>query len=573
MSDWHLELQMLAQFHFIRPLWLLTLIPLAIVLMLRWRRDDVQQRLVFFPNHLRSALTLNQGGWRSQLPLKILMLLLLLAVIICAGPTWEREASPFGEDDAALMVLLDSSESMKQQDVAPDRLSRAKHKILDLIAARSGGKTGLMVFAGSAHVAMPVTSDAKVLQPYLEAISPEVMPLSGKAAQTALSQLAEQLPANAGNSVLLLTDGVDQLTIDAFERYFTEQFEHPPYQLLILAIGDPDVQSQVPVDVDSLANLADSTGGSLYRMTIDDSDIQALERKIERFSMLNNDSSMPWLDEGYWLLWPLALLSLLWFRRGWLVKWNLVLALTLPSIAPQQAYAEITVSKAATETQVTQVSFAERSWQWWLDLWLTPDQQGALWFNKGEFAKAAAAYHSVLNKGIAYYYGGEYKLAHSAFMQVQTDLGAYYAASALARQREYIAARKLLRTLAKKQDIAPDLKADIEHNLKVIQGLIDEINQASASQANSMGDQETSIELPDDQPQTAEGADEQTSQDKMQSQNLTAEQMLGDPKLAEVWLKRVEANPEQFLRAKFQLQNLQPKGAQSTDNAKGGLQP
>uniref|UniRef100_Q0HZ84 von Willebrand factor, type A n=1 Tax=Shewanella sp. (strain MR-7) TaxID=60481 RepID=Q0HZ84_SHESR len=573
MSDWHLELQMLAQFHFIRPLWLLTLIPVAIVWLLRWRRDDVQQRLVFFPNHLRNALTLNQGGWRSQLPLKILMLLLLLALIICAGPTWEREASPFGEDDAALMVLLDSSESMKQQDVAPDRLSRAKHKILDLIAARSGGKTGLMVFAGSAHVAMPVTSDAKVLQPYLEAISPEVMPLSGKAAQTALSQLAEQLPANAGNSVLLLTDGVDQLTIDAFERYFTEQFEHPPYQLLILAIGDPDVQSQVPVDVDSLANLADSTGGSLYRMTIDDSDIQALERKIERFSMLNNDSSMPWLDEGYWLLWPLALLSLLWFRRGWLVKWSLVLALTLPSIAPQQAYAEITVSKAATETQVTQVSFAERSWQWWLDLWLTPDQQGALWFNKGEFAKAAAAYHSVLNKGIAYYYGGEYKLAHSAFMQVQTDLGAYYAASALARQREYIAARKLLRTLAKKQDIAPDLKADIEHNLMVIQGLIDEINQASASQANSMGDQETSIELPDDEPQTAEGADEQTSQDKMQSQNLTAEQMLGDPKLAEVWLKRVEANPEHFLRAKFQLQNLQPKGAQSTDNAKGGLQP
>ncbi|MFB2726753.1 VWA domain-containing protein [Shewanella mangrovisoli] len=573
MSDWHLELQMLAQFHFIRPLWLLTLIPLAIVLMLRWRRDDVLQRLVFFPNHLRSALTLNQGGWRSQLPLKILMLLLLLAVIICAGPTWEREASPFGEDDAALMVLLDSSESMKQQDVAPDRLSRAKHKILDLIAARSGGKTGLMVFAGSAHVAMPVTSDAKVLQPYLEAISPEVMPLSGKAAQTALSQLAEQLPANAGNSVLLLTDGVDQLTIDAYERYFTEQFEQPPYQLLILAIGDPDIQSQVPVDFDSLANLADSTGGSLYRMTIDDADIQALERKIERFSMLNNDSSMPWLDEGYWLLWPLALLSLLWFRRGWLVKWSLVLALTLPSIAPQQAYAEITVSKAATEIQVTQVSFAERSWQWWLDLWLTPDQQGAFWFNQGEFAKAAAVYHSVLNKGIAYYYGGEYKLAHSAFMQVQTDLGAYYAASALARQREYIAARKLLRTLAKKQDIAPELKADIEHNLKVIEGLIDEINQASASQANSMDDQETSIELPDDQPQTAEGADEQTSQDKMQSQNLTAEQMLGDPKLAEVWLKRVEANPEQFLRAKFQLQNLQPKGEQGTDNAKGGLQP
>ncbi len=568
MTDWHMTLQTFAQFHFLRPLWLLALIPLAIVLFLRWRRDDVQQRLAFFPAHLRRALTLNQGGWRSQLPLKFLMLLLLLTVVICAGPAWEREASPFGEDDAALMILLDSSESMKQQDVAPDRLSRAKHKILDLINARSGGKTGLMAFAGSAHVAMPVTSDAKVLQPYLEAISPEVMPVSGKAAQTTLSQLTEQLPANAGNSVLLLTDGVDQLTIDAFEHYFKEQFEASPYQLLILAVGDPNIQSQVPVDFDSLARLADSTGGSLYHLSVDDTDVQALERKIERFSMLNNDSSMPWLDEGYWLLYPLALLSLLWFRRGWLVKWSLVLVLTLPSLAPQNVYAEITASKAETQVQVTELSLWDKGLQWWLNLWLTPDQQGALWFNQGEYIKAAAAYQSVLNKGIAYYYGQEFKLAHSSFMQLKTDLGSYYAASALAHQREYIAARKLLRTLAKKVDIAPELKADIEHNLKVIEGLIDEINQASASQANSMDtEQETSIELPDDQPQTADGADEETTQDKMKPQKLTAEQMLGDPKLAEVWLKRVEANPKQFLQAKFQLQNLQPKPADKAGGA------
>ncbi|MCH1930329.1 VWA domain-containing protein [Shewanella sp. A25] len=561
MTNWQLELQLLTQFHFIRPLWLLALIPLAIVLYLRWRRDDVQQQLAFFPTHLRSALTLNHGGWRSQLPLKMLMLLLLLAVLISAGPTWQREASPFGEDDAALMVLLDSSESMGQQDVMPDRLTRAKQKILDLIDARKGGKTGLMVFAGSAHVAMPVTSDVKVLQPYLEAIAPEVMPVPGKAAQMALSQLNEQLAANAGNSILLITDGVDQGTIAAFEAYFKQS----PYQLLILAVGNPDVQSKVPMDLNSLSTLADKTGGSLYRLTVDDSDIQALEGKVERFRMLNNDSTMPWQDEGYWLLWPLALLSLMWFRRGWLVKWGLVLVLSLPMLTPQQVYAEITASKAKTEQKVVEVSLWDKALQGWLNLWLTPDQQGALWFNQGEYLKAAAAYQSVLNKGIAYYYGQEFKLAQSAFMQLQTDLGSYYAASALAHQREYIAARKLLRVLAKKEGLAPELKADIEHNLKVIEGLIDEINQASASQANSMDDQETSIELPDDEPQTAEGADEETSQDKLQQQNLTAEQILGDPKLAEVWLKRVEADPKHFLRAKFQLQNLQPSRPE-TDN-------
>ncbi|MCG6414171.1 hypothetical protein K6U63_10940, partial [Vibrio fluvialis] len=55
----------------------------------------------------------------------------------------------------------------------------------------------------------------------------------------------------------------------------------------------------------------------------------------------------------------------------------------------------------------------------------------------------------------------------------------------------------------------------------------------------------------------AEGADEQTTQDKMIRDKLSADQILGDPQLAQVWLKRVEASPQRFLQAKFQLQNLQ----------------
>lgn len=503
-------------------------------------------------------MTLNQGGWSKQLPLKMLIVVVVMTVIICAGPAWQREASPFGEDSASLMVLLDSSESMQQKDIAPDRLTRSKQKILDLTEARKGGKTGLMVFAGSAHVAMPLTSDNRVLQPYLAAINPNVMPVEGKAAQSALNLLHEQLPPYAGNTLLLVADGVTDSTIEAFKNYFADN----PYQLLILAAGNPDIQAQVPLDLASLQRLADSTGGTLVTLSLDDSDIRTLESKTERFRMLNNESSMPWQDEGYWLILPLALITLLWFRRGWLVKWGLMFALLIPTMAPETAYAEITASVAQSEQKTVEVSLWDKSYQWWLDLWLTPDQQGQWWFTRGEYLKAAAAYQSPINKGIAYYYGSEFRLAQAAFMQSDTDLGRYYAASALARQREYLAARRLLKTLAEKETLESDLKADIEHNLKVIEGLIDEINQASESQANSIGDQETSIELPEDQPQTAEGADEKTTQDKMIRDTLSADQILGDPQLAQVWLKRVEANPQRFLQAKFQLQTLKRNEAE-----------
>lgn len=550
MSDWQLELQYLSQFHFLRPWWLLTFIPLGVILYLRWQMSSDKSRFAFFPQHLRTALTVNHSGWTNQLPLKMLMLLLSLSVLICAGPAWQRQASPFGEDAASLMILLDNSESMQQKDVAPSRLERAKHKITDLSNLRAGGRTGLMVFAGSAHVAMPLTKDNQVIFPYLSALKPDVMPVVGKAAQTALPLLEKQIEPDIGNTILLVTDGVDETTIAEFERYFASN----PYQLLILAVGSLNAVVDSPLDLNSLQNLASRTNGKVFELTVDSRDVEHLNNQIERFMLINSDSSMPWQDEGYRLLYPLVLLMLLWFRKGWLVKWSLVLVVSMPLVS-HNAMAETVKTKAQSEISVEQRPLWQTATQWWMDLWLTPEQQAQRLFNRGDYKQAAGHYRSPLNKGIAYYYASEFKLAHSAFMQDNTPLGLYYAASALARQREYVAARALLRKLNEQDNIEPQLKQNIAHNLKVISGLVDEINDMSASQAASVDlDQEVSIELPDDQPQTADGADEQTNQDLMVDQKFSAEEILGDPQLAEVWLKRVEADPSRFLQAKFQIQ-------------------
>ncbi|MCV5222461.1 hypothetical protein OFC57_26440, partial [Escherichia coli] len=131
------------------------------------------------------------------------------------------------------------------------------------------------------------------------------------------------------------------------------------------------------------------------------------------------------------------------------------------------------------------------------------------------------------------------------------DYGLYNAASALARQREYLAARDLLKSLASKPTLSESLRPDVEHNLKVIAGIVDEINQMSESQAGT--EQEASTELGDN-PQTAEGADEQTSAELMIKETLSADDILGSQELADKWLKRVEADPKYFLRAKFQIQ-------------------
>ncbi|GAL16119.1 TPR domain protein in aerotolerance operon [Vibrio astriarenae] len=117
-----------------------------------------------------------------------------LAIITCAGPTWQREASPFGEDKAQVVFVLDVSSSMTQTDVPPTRLERAKHKITDLIELRGGGNNALIAYAGSAHIAMPMTQDSAILTPFLQAIEPQVMPVAGKSLASTLPVIESLLP-------------------------------------------------------------------------------------------------------------------------------------------------------------------------------------------------------------------------------------------------------------------------------------------------------------------------------------------------------------------------------------------
>ncbi|WP_218752007.1 vWA domain-containing protein [Vibrio parahaemolyticus] len=556
--------QFFTQFHFIRPLWLLALIPMFFLVWLRWREESKPSWKDILPEHLRNALTIGERGWRKQLPLKLLMLIVVIAIVICAGPTWQRESSPFGEDKASLLVVLDNSDSMLQKDLPPSRLERSKQKIRDLLVARKGGKTGLVVFAGSAHVAMPVTQDSKVFDPFLAAITPEIMPVQGKLAEKALPLIDQQLQGQPGSTVLLVSDGVNPATIKQYQAYF----EGKPYQLLILAAGNTDIVSNNPMDLDSLQKLASQTNGRLVEVTVDNRDIEQLNRYVERNMQLNGESSMPWKDMGYQLLFPIALIMMLWFRKGWLVQWCVIVMVSGTLLMPTSAMAENISVKAEQPQVVQKVTTFDKVAQWWWDLWLTPDQQGQRLFNQQAYLEAAKHFVDPLRKGTAYYYASEFELAHSAFLEMQNDpseevrdYGLYNAASALARQREYLVARDLLKSLASKPTLSESLRPDVEHNLKVIAGIVDEINQMSESQAGT--EQEASTELGDN-PQTAEGADEQTSAELMIKETLSADDILGSQELADKWLKRVEADPKYFLRAKFQIQLRSPTTGSST---------
>ena len=323
----------LSSFHFLRPWWLL-LLPLALWLHLRLRRTystALQWRETIAP-HLLQHLTLDGAGhkaWRIR-PYQLMTLAMMLAVLALAGPSWRPEITPFTEDRAALIVALELTPSMLAVDQPPTRLERAKQKLRDLLSRRKGARTALIAYAGSAHTVLPLTDDSSLIELYLESLTPALMPETGADAAAALA-LAEQMLAAepAPGTVLFMTDGIDRTLANTFNKAQRQE------QILLLAFGS-DAGGPVRaaegisegiapgVDMSGLRAVADAAGGELWRSTVDTADIDQLMRQVRTHlvNALSDDASVRWHDAGYYLVWPLALLLLLWARRGWTVQWS-----------------------------------------------------------------------------------------------------------------------------------------------------------------------------------------------------------------------------------------------------------
>lgn len=296
--------------HIIRPGWLLALLPAALLWwQLRRHTDSGRVWHGIIAPHLLAHLWGGRGKPSRFNPLVALGLIWLLMIIAIAGPSWTHEPSPFAEETAALAIVVKVSPSMETEDIQPSRLQRATQKVHDLLQARGNAKTTLIAYSGSAHIVMPATSDAGIIDTFAQALTPQVMPVDGDVAAEAL-RLADQSLADAGGgSIVWITDSVAPEQADALANWRRE--------------SDTTVRVWPPLapgeELDALAHTARAINAQLQTLTADDTDVQALANAAKFARTLGDSGDTRWSQSGYWLTPVIALLLLLFFRRGWTI--------------------------------------------------------------------------------------------------------------------------------------------------------------------------------------------------------------------------------------------------------------
>jgi Ca-activated chloride channel homolog len=570
--------QAVSDFHFLRPLWLLALIPALFFFTRLWRLDAQGSAWHKVIDQSLLPYLLNVGKTGSQrLPLVLLIIVWILTSLALAGPTWSKQTQPVQQRQDALVIVLDLSLGMFATDRDPNRITVARRKILDILDMRREGQTGLVVYAGEAHMVTPLTSDSVTIRAMVPALNPNIMPVVGNNPAHALAMAAQLLDdaAAINGRILLMTAGVPSDQGSAIISLLNQS----PYPLHIVGIGTPrgsaiptvggevlrDSNGQIVVsamDREFLQSIAANLRGRYHDITINASDLEhvlaeSLLRGADGDYLESEEEVELWYDMGPWLLLLLLPLCALCFRRGWVLQVAVAGGAMLLVMTPETAQAQ---------------SFDIRS------LWLNKDQRAARAMENDDPGTAAILFQNSAWRGTANYRAGDYEAAIREFSQSEDIDSLYNLGNALAFAERLQEALNAYEAVLAQQ---PD-HADALHNKAIIEDLIEQQeqeqqeqqqqeqeeqeNQDSQSEADSddseQQEQQENQQQQQDQQQDAQDQppndqEQESDSDSTENQNRSNAdvELEEDQESLEQFLRRIEDDPGELLQRKFQFES------------------
>ena len=233
---------------FERPICLLLLwfVPLlALLLGYAYKRKKQAARMFLVIPMLERLMPVLDTG-RFCRKAFLLLLAFVFGIVAVAGPRFGTDYEVVSRNGVDVFILLDVSRSMLAEDVAPNRLDRAKSDIQDLLNYIAGDRVGLIAFAGKPMIVVPLTTDHGFFLHVLRSVDTDSAPRGGTAIGDAIRLALRAMPPEADRerAIVLITDGEDQESMpleaakDAAERHV---------RILTIGLGNPVDGGRIPV--------------------------------------------------------------------------------------------------------------------------------------------------------------------------------------------------------------------------------------------------------------------------------------------------------------------------------------
>jgi Ca-activated chloride channel family protein len=204
-------------FRFAHPEYLYALYALPVLAILFWYLNKNKKRLLetFGSKKLHRILFPSYSNIKSITKFGIILFSLVLLILAAANPQVGTRMEEVRQTGIDVFILLDVSNSMKAEDIKPNRLEKAKYQISNLINKLRGDRIGLIVFAGEAYVQIPLTTDYSAASLFLSAVDFNTVPNQGTAIALAITLALKSFEQSSvegkptEKAIIIITDGED----------------------------------------------------------------------------------------------------------------------------------------------------------------------------------------------------------------------------------------------------------------------------------------------------------------------------------------------------------------------------
>lgn len=313
---------------------LLAAVPVFVVLyfLLRsWRKNALKK---FGDNSLVLQLMPLRANTKPLVKFILITLAFVFLTVAIAGPQLGTNLEEVKHKGVDVIIALDVSNSMKAEDIKPNRLERSKQAIARLIDKLQGDRIGLIVFAGEAYVQLPITTDYGAAKLFLGSIDSDIVPTQGTAIGKAIDLAIESFAGSDSNkhnkSVIVITDGENheddaiEAAKEAYEKNITVHtigmgsINGSPIPVFYNGMRTGFMQDQngqtvmTKLDENNLQQIAEAGHGKFIRATTSDDGLGIIMKEINAMQKNEFGSKMftDYADQFQYFI-ALALLLLL----------------------------------------------------------------------------------------------------------------------------------------------------------------------------------------------------------------------------------------------------------------------
>lgn len=245
-------------------IWLLVVSAAAIALVIYATAARRRAALRFASAAMRKRLipeTATSKNWISGLLIATALAMLAIALM---DIRWGKTTREVPQKGIEVVFALDVSRSMLAEDVAPNRLGRAKQQIKDMVDEMAGDRVGLVVFAGDTRQSVPLTSHYEDFKRTLDSVGPHSVRTGGSRLGNAIAAASDAFisKTNDHKAIVIFTDGEDQESqpLEIARRIHAEQ----GIRIFTIGLGDMDQGARIPDDESGRSGFLEYDGQQVW---------------------------------------------------------------------------------------------------------------------------------------------------------------------------------------------------------------------------------------------------------------------------------------------------------------------